>query len=249
MTIHFFFAAQIVPGIKIFPNNKIIIMPQSIYFESNPFGEAEKLRFQSVVSRHKQLMIFTREKLAYNVIKKMALPDTPKYLAPDMAFGLAYTVSEHSRDGCLLCLRDDKEATDVKLSLISDALAALHIRADYVSTLATEDVCLSNREVKVRGILDRISSAKLVITDRLHCMIFCAVTNTPCLAFDNLSNKVFGSYQWIENMGVVVAHDDKQSLKAEIQKLLSHSDEHKNIFQELSANFEQTARIIKEFIE
>lgn len=235
--------------INSFPNNKIIIMPQSIYFESNPFGEEEKLRFQSVVSSHKQLMIFAREKFAYDVIEKMVLPDTSKYLAPDMAFCLAYTASEHSRDGCLLCLRDDKEATNVKLSLISEALAALHIRAGYVSTLATEDVCLSNREAKVRAILDRISSAKLVITDRLHCMIFCAVTNTPCLAFDNLSNKVFGSYQWIKNMGIVVAHDDKQSLKAEIQKLLSRSDEHKNIFQELSANFEQTARIIKEFIE
>ena len=32
----------------------------------------------------------------------------------------------------------------------------------------------------------------LVITDRLHAVIFCIITNTPCIAFDNATHKVSG---------------------------------------------------------
>lgn len=40
----------------------------------------------------------------------------------------------------------------------------------------------------------------MVITDRLHGMIFAAITGTPCIAFDNISKKVSGVYKWIESL-------------------------------------------------
>ena len=39
-----------------------------------------------------------------------------------------------------------------------------------------------------------------MVTDTLHCMVSAAITGTPCIAFDNLSGKVQGVYQWIKNL-------------------------------------------------
>ena len=36
-----------------------------------------------------------------------------------------------------------------------------------------------------------------MITDRLHGMVFSAITGTPCIAMDNVSHKVYGAYQWL----------------------------------------------------
>ena len=58
-------------------------------------------------------------------------------------------------------------------------------------------------ELYVYNKLTEFASASLVITDRLHGLIFSAITNTPCIAFDNLSGKVHGIYHWIEDIPTI----------------------------------------------
>ena len=44
----------------------------------------------------------------------------------------------------------------------------------------------------------QFKGAELVITDRLHCMIFCVITGTPCVAIDNSNKKISGVYnEWL----------------------------------------------------
>ncbi|MBQ7221650.1 MAG: polysaccharide pyruvyl transferase family protein [Synergistaceae bacterium] len=45
--------------------------------------------------------------------------------------------------------------------------------------------------------LRRVAGAELVVTDRLHGMLFAAITGTPCVAFDNKTGKVHSVYEWI----------------------------------------------------
>ena len=44
------------------------------------------------------------------------------------------------------------------------------------------------------------ASAELVVTDRLHGMIFATITGTPCLVFSNNNHKVSESYKWIHSL-------------------------------------------------
>jgi pyruvyl transferase EpsI len=40
----------------------------------------------------------------------------------------------------------------------------------------------------------------MVVTDRLHGMIFAAITNTPCIAMGNINGKVKSVYEtWLSN--------------------------------------------------
>ena len=64
-------------------------------------------------------------------------------------------------------------------------------------TVVGRQISPDQREGEVLSKLEEFSSAELVITDRLHGMIFCAVTGTPCIVINSKSPKVRGCYQWI----------------------------------------------------
>ena len=87
-----------------------------------------------------------------------------------------------------------------------------------------------------------ISGKKLVVTDRLHCMIFCAVTGTPCIAFDNSNKKISGVYKmWLGDLNYISVSEDfnADSFKNEcrkyadydysVQNEFSHGDEFQKI--------------------
>ena len=70
-----------------------------------------------------------------------------------------------------------------------------------------------------------ISSYGFVITDMLHCMISCVITNTPCIAIDNISGKIGGVYEWIKsNGGVMFCEDAKNINDYMIDQMLSFSE-------------------------
>ena len=48
--------------------------------------------------------------------------------------------------------------------------------------------------------MQEFCDAKLVITDRLHGMIFAAISETPCIVFSNYNHKVGGTYEWIKQL-------------------------------------------------
>ena len=82
------------------------------------------------------------------------------------------------------------------------------------------------------------SGCELVITDRLHGMLFSAITNTPCIVFDNSYGKISSLYDtWLkDNNGITFTRQLKSSELRDLilQKLKSpfnkiKSDEFKNM--------------------
>ena len=74
-------------------------------------------------------------------------------------------------------------------------------------------VPISNRTIAVEKKLMEFSRAELVITDRLHAMLFAAITGTPCVAFDNSSKKVSGVYEWIRHLDYIALASSEEKAK------------------------------------
>ena len=55
------------------------------------------------------------------------------------------------------------------------------------------------RKKEVKNKLEQFKKAKLIITDRLHGMIFATITATPCIAFGNSNGKVKNVYGWLKH--------------------------------------------------
>lgn len=232
--------------IQRYPGNKIIIFPQTMYFDNSSLGESEKISLSAVLNSHTDLTIMLRDKASYQLTSELLDNSIRKFLIPDLALSLEYEGS-FERSGSLICIRDDKEAVGIDGIHIERILQEKGIEAERFTTISTEDVFLDNRERHVIELLDKIRQASVVITDRLHAMIFCAITNTPCVAFNNLSGKVSESYQWIKgNPHIVLCEKEEQfeeCLRQALEgKIISTAsiDDIDNKFKELEEYLKET---------
>ena len=95
--------------------------------------------------------------------------------------------------------------------------------------------------------LNRIASKELVVTDRLHCMIFCAITETPCIAFDNSNKKISGVYKaWLSNLHYisVVSNYQDDTFKKLIDSIKNSNERHSNF--EYLSKFDLIKSVLKD---
>lgn len=177
-----------------FPNNKIVILPQTIYFADTPEGQAELALSARVYNHHRDLTIFARGQESYDrachyfqnaKVKLMA--DSVLSLHRDYGF---------DRKGILLCLRGDEETllADKKQEIL-DTVHSLDPEAEFCTNMAEQDISRVDRAAVVNEELQRYARRRVVVTDRLHGMIFAAVTGTPCVVLDNVSRKSGDVYE------------------------------------------------------
>ena len=187
--------------VKSFPNNKVISFPQTFAFSETIFGKRRQEISHRVYSKHKHFTLFVREPYSLARIKA-AFPDVQYGYCPDIVLSLNKFVPQCERHGVLCCLRSDKEH-DIH-SIHRDSLIKA-IKEEFYDVLMrdTVDVCLEdcqeNRyEKTLEEFWDMLRHKEVVITDRLHCMIFCAITGTPCVVMDNSNHKISGVYRaWL----------------------------------------------------
>lgn len=208
--------------IQIFPHNKIIIFPQTVYFTNDAVGEREKRKSIDIFSRHKRLIFFLRDQKSYCLVKSEYKKLKYIGMAPDFVTYLNLSEPHFAREGILLCLRDDKESvSDIKDELI-EYLERKKIKYSFISTIATGDYCnICDRDIRFRELTDKFKKGKLVITDRLHAMLFAAITGTPCFALDNISGKVSGVYKWIDYLPYVFFVESPERLKEALDHYLT----------------------------
>lgn len=89
------------------------------------------------------------------------------------------------------------------------------------TTTVIGDISTNNRSNALIKKLREFSRARIVVTDRLHAMVFAAITGTPCVAFDNSSKKVSGVYEWIKYLDYITVVDNYSDAKVNIELLIN----------------------------
>lgn len=185
------------------PKSKIIIFPNTIYYEDSEFGRKELQKSIDIYNRHSNLTIYAREIKSYEMMKKIY---NNVKLVPDIVLTLDYTHYNFNRNGCLLCLRNDCEKTlrsDDEKQIYRTIFKLFGENIKKTDTCVDYMVSIKDRNSEVEKKLQEFSHAKLVITDRLHAMIFSAITGTPCIVVNSKSPKVKGCYEWIKNLSYI----------------------------------------------
>jgi len=182
-----------------FPDNTVILFPQSIYYGSSEEEYAYFKKSQLIFNSHKNLLLCVRDRRSYDFVR---CNFTSKcMLIPDMVLMLNTNYSL-KRTGVGVLLRNDKEKLlpDEYKEVIYNAINYVE---EKVIPLTHHPKNLDINEIKADNyitgnILKEYSACRLIITDRLHGMIFAAITNTPCIAFDNSYRKVSDLYEtWL----------------------------------------------------
>lgn len=182
------------------PCAKIVILPNTVYFDKAPAGEQLFEASLDTFNRPNVKRVYLREKLSYDVLHGRY---AAAKLMPDMVMSMSRSCTGVIRSGCLIFLRDDKEKTltGAQTSAVYDSVNALF--GDNVTTAdmrEAADVPLTERLEKLEQKFDQFRHAELVITDRLHGMIFAAITGTPCIVLNSRSHKLAGCYDWLRHL-------------------------------------------------
>lgn len=195
------------------PRSAILFLPNSVYYEDSAWGREQLEITRGIFKKHKNLRIYARENTSFQYLKQYF---SDVRLAPDMVLSMKLPKTEEERKGCILCLRSDCERTrpaELDRSLQEEAAVLFHGNVRSLDMETARNIPISGREEALNAQFTAFSKAELVITDRLHGMIFCALTGTPCIVVDSKSPKVRGCYQWIRDLPYIRFLDGK-SLKS-----------------------------------
>ncbi|QCT70195.1 polysaccharide pyruvyl transferase family protein [Eubacterium maltosivorans] len=236
--------------IKDFPKNKIFILPQTIFFEDTEDGRNQFKISKSVYRSHDALYVFARDRNSYDFFCKEIFENNEKcFYVPDIVTYLDLEVPNTPRENrILMCLRKDKERCiqqEDKEELYKK-IRQFSFEMKQIDTVVPRSVSIKQRDKELENIFSEFQSSKLVITDRLHGMLFAAITGTPCIAFNNSSKKVEGVYEWIKYLDYVKCVQTIEEAMETMPKLLE-KDNCQYSSKPLQKKFDEMADIIKEF--
>lgn len=184
--------------IQNFPNNPIISFPQTIDFSTTEKGRRRLNKATTIYANHPKLTLIARELRSYHYYKKHF--KNKVLLLPDIVTTLDRSKPEFERNGAIICLRKDKERKlneQQELELTNYVKERFKNFEYYDTHIGGQGMSMRSKITGLFKIWDAFKGAELVITDRLHGMIFCHITNTPALVFLNNNHKIEQSYKWI----------------------------------------------------
>ena len=183
--------------------NPMIILPQTFFYTADEKGRDELKKSIPCYNGRKNLTITAREKLSYKLMRE-SYPDANVILTPDIVLSMnpgVLGIKEGKRKGVLFVMRCDGERvlTDEDTNTVMQTVAdmGMEYRVSDMIAAQTAWVDKNKRENVIKEKMSEFTAAELVITDRLHAMVFAAMSNTPCIVLRNNNHKITGTYEWI----------------------------------------------------
>ncbi|MDT2895508.1 polysaccharide pyruvyl transferase family protein [Lactococcus lactis] len=198
-------------------SQQIIYFPQTSTFSKDNEGDGARNIFSKKFSiMGKKLTITARENSTFDDFKQL-FPTNNIILTPDIVLSLNKR-KQIKRQDILVCLRNDIEQT-IPDNLKQDIIINLQKKYKNINisdTVVNYNITIKKREESLEKKWDEFRKARVVITDRLHGLIFSVITGTPCIALDNFNGKVSSTYYtWLSHYKniQVIRKDDISDFK------------------------------------
>lgn len=192
--------------IRNFPDNRIIIFPQTIDYTNDNNGKRELRSSVKCYSGHKKLTICAREKKSFDKMSEIYTQNNVQ-LVPDIVLSLKdfFTFEKKSVSNKTgICLRSDKESVlsdSGKQNIMDMIKGSESSEIKLLSTMSGTSELITDYECRKKAVYNKLkefSECEVIITDRLHGMIFSILAGVPCIAFDNSNKKLSGVFETIE---------------------------------------------------
>jgi exopolysaccharide biosynthesis predicted pyruvyltransferase EpsI len=179
--------------IKSFPKNKMLMLPQTIYFQ---YKENEK-RTSKEYDLAENMLFLARDNKSFEKAKLM-FQNIKIEIFPDIVTSLIgkYSFSEE-RDNILLCCRNDSEKyySDSEIEELKKTLSNYNY-VDVIDTTKKKRDVVKRAEEYIENEIISYSKYKVIITDRFHGTIFALAANTPIIVLKTKDHKVTEGAKW-----------------------------------------------------
>lgn len=211
-----------------FPETKILMMPQTIYFQS----EENRKACAENHNQAKNMLFLARDMVSYNQAISM-FPDLKVKAFPDIVTTLIGTLKfNHKRNGVCLCTRNDGEKlyTDEQINELANRIErdGLFVKKKDTQGKASFKKIRANVQQFIENEIETYSHYQVTITDRYHGTIFSLCAGTPVIIIKTTDHKVVTGADWFKGIYdnyVYVAEDldDAYSIyKKVIADILDH---------------------------
>lgn len=185
--------------IKALPEAKILMMPQTIFFER----ENRRKRTAQIYNSNPNMLFLARDKVSYEMALSM-FPDLTVMLYPDIVTTLIGTKFYTSaRDGILFCCRDDSEKfySDAEINNLMEQCSAYAQvqRTDTTKSVDRKNI-IKNASDYILAEIEQFSHYKVIITDRYHGTIFSLIAGTPVIIIKTTDHKVTTGAEWFKGI-------------------------------------------------
>ncbi|HIT67889.1 MAG TPA: polysaccharide pyruvyl transferase family protein [Candidatus Merdisoma merdipullorum] len=185
---------------KKFPNQKSVILPQTVNLKSAKTINKSK----NVFAYCGRLLFIARDNISYERAKYF-IDEKQLEIFPDIVTSLIGKYNtKYERKGVLFCVRNDHEKF-YKDDEINIAIAKLKKDTEVIDKADTNSYLkFSEIYKKLEAVIvDKINSFakyEVVITDRYHGVIFSLIANTPVIVIKTNDHKVIAGMDWFKGI-------------------------------------------------
>lgn len=206
--------------IRRWPQNSKLVFPQTIYFSNSDIGRACLEESKLLYSKENNVVLFVREQVSFELAKQHF--DCDSYLVPDIVLSAQIKNGTDRKQKILLCMRRDieKAVNAETQSRIQCICSSYNMDLQYTDLQLDYNVPKSMRETIIEEKLELWRNAQVLVTDRLHGMVFAAITGTPCIALSNFNYKIRGTYKWIRYLPYIRFAENENDVERYLPELL-----------------------------
>lgn len=210
--------------IKTLKGNKVISLPQTIFFSDTDHGRRQQEITKRIYQSHPDLVVFGRDPYSGELAQSL-FSNAKTYCMPDFVLSLPpkETTSKNLPPKILLCLRLDNE------SALSDAQrqsieSTLPYACTYYDTTLSSPISISEREATLTQTLQLFLEHDVVITDRYHGLIFTILCQKPCIVLRTVDHKLTSASYWFKEMSSIIFAEDLSELPTLVSHCLQNQD-------------------------
>ena len=238
--------------IAAFSKNKTTILPQTIYFDKEDTTGCDLLKSANdIILKAHDLRICVRDLSSYHyAIDNIQLSAERVMIAPDMALYYRDTskdIKPQKRVGLYLRKDREKVSEEEVLAHINRLLGDMGYDFYVSDTMYSRMIPIWQRDKLIEETISNMKRCQIIVTDRLHAMIYATIANRICVVFNNKTGKVNGVYsKWLNWNKNILYLDDVSFdvIDSRIKGLINQSPENKNVIDILKPEFDKLKKFI-----
>ncbi len=229
------------------PDNPKVVFPQSLFYTEDEEGKQALQRAREIY-RGENILLAFRDPVSYEFAKKEF--QCPVFLTPDIVmYSDKRSYSSPDRKGLLALLRADRERIlpEGMEEWIQENFAEKFEKMTF-SDMQGSKVSPKARRVVLDQMLERIGQSEIVVTDRLHGLLFSVITETPCVVFGNVYHKIKAYRSWLETLPYVAYAENKEQLQSCIEQVQNAEHPYYPL-EEVRKHYREFLGHLKEFLQ
>lgn len=213
--------------IKLFRYNRIVSFPQSTDYSLKKLNTFNELK--SLLKKRRDVFFFARDTSSFSFLKDNLQKEPLVGLTPDIVLTLNVNKKLKRKNYITTFLRKDKEKLqNVNMQLLLSKIEAKYkvVNSDTEEPYWNHIITHKSLNKLINRKLSEFMSSKLVITDRLHGMIFSVITGTPAIVFDNANHKIKHAYDnWFSDISYIYYADSYSNLNKIVDQIMKNPPE------------------------